>query len=764
MKRLLTTPALRLIMASSALMLLLSACRIDVAPPLAEDAAAADTTAEAPTDANATSQQDAADPGTTDETPADPGTTDAGTADETPADPGTTDTGTTDETPTDAGTTDETPADPGTTDTPLSPASASTDLLLPAHAAFLYPWFPNAWSQRGIDPATHFTPELGSYDSSASQTTAQQLAWAHDAGIDAFISSWWGQGHHTDRALDAKMTAAADDTMKWAVYHEQEGQRDPTVSELVADLRYLEDRYFDRPNYAHVDGAPVVFVYNAEGNSGHQDVLDRWAEAEARFGKPVYVNLKVYSGFRDATPQPDSWHQYGPASRFGVHEPYAAYASPGFHHFASSGARLQRDPQAFADAMRKVEAADVDWKLIQTWNEWGEGTSVEPASEWDSTYVDILRDSIADTTTPAPTPPSDPWPTPPSDPIPTPTDDPTPTPTDDPTPTEPSDPVPSEPFNPLPAEPSDPVPSEPFNPLPSLPSGDVTFGLAGDIGGKNDRAGVVLPAAQADGAEWMTALGDMSYSEITPESAWCDWVRSKFSNPMQIVAGNHEADGGPDGDILKFANCMPDRKNSTMGPGGYAVNYYFDDGPVRTILISADLSVGGTSYKFGSGSAERQWLVDAIRSAPGWVVVGMHKVCLTMGNKSCEIGDGLVDLLHAEGVDLVAHGHDHDYQRTHALSCSDPESFRSDCIGDDGADGRYLRDAGTVHVIVGTVGRSLTTCNHDDREAGYFAAHFCGEEGGSAKGYVLVRATGDQLAVTYRNVIGPSFTDRFVIE
>lgn len=299
--------------------------------------------------------------------------------------------------------------------------------------------------------------------------------------------------------------------------------------------------------------------------------------------------------------------------------------------------------------------------------------------------------------------------------------------------------------------------SEPADEAPTV------FGLAGDIGGREDRAGAVLAAAGDDGARWFGALGDLSYSEIVPESAWCDWIRSTFAAPVQVVAGNHEEDGAPDGHITRFARCLPDRMGSTPGPGGYGANYFFDDGPVRMIMLSPGLSIDGRSYEFGKGSAERRWLVDAIRGAPAWVVVGMHKVCLTMGAKDCEVG-ALFDLLHAEGVDMTVHGHDHNYQRTHALTCSKLNSFRADCVGDDGADDAYRRGAGTVHVIVGTVGRSLYECDHRDPERPYVEVHFCGEEGSDAKGYVLVDASSERLRVTYRNVVGRTFKDRFAIK
>ena len=84
-------------------------------------------------------------------------------------------------------------------------------------------------------------------------------------------------------------------------------------------------------------------------------------------------------------------------------------------------------------------------------------------------------------------------------------------------------------------------------------------------------------------------------------------------------------------------------------------------------------------------------------------------------------------------------------------------------VADDGGDGVYARDAGTVFVVAGTVGRSLTTCSHADSEMGYFAAHHCGEEGADMKGYAVVTADAAELSVAFAHVGGASYSDTFTI-
>ena len=42
---------------------------------------------------------------------------------------------------------------------------------------------------------------------------------------------------------------------------------------------------------------------------------------------------------------------------------------------------MPRDLAAFRDAVSAMVVAPVTWKLVETWNEWGEGTAVEPGDQ-----------------------------------------------------------------------------------------------------------------------------------------------------------------------------------------------------------------------------------------------------------------------------------------------------------------------------------------------------------------------------------------------
>lgn len=662
------------------------------------------------------------------------------------------------------------PTDPTPAPTP-DPTPAS-NVALPARAAFYYPWFPETWTVGGQE--VFYTPTLGKYNSD-SQTVADAHIGALDyAKVDVAIASWWGPGTHKEDVrvpLLLERTGTANSDLKWAAYYEKEGFGDPSLSELQTDLSYLEANYTAYPAYARVNGKPVIFVYNADDSSC--EVAERWAQAT---GNKWYVVLKVFAGFRNCANQPESWHQYAPAAPTDQQSGYSYAVSPGFWRADEVAPRLTRDLARFQQNVRDMVASGEPWQLVTTFNEWGEGSAIEEAKEWGKAYLETLAtDGSGESPPPEPAPTVSISISPQGAALAT---------------------LESTSFtatvsgvsntgvtwdatggsingsgNTITYTAPDSAgsysltatsvadPSVAASALVSVtaseppPSGNtVTFAAAGDFGGQEILGGVLLDEIAVRGdVDAFFLLGDVTYGQKSA-GGWCDWVHGKLGAtfPMQLVGGNHEDDGSSDGFILDFTSCMPDRLESNLGPGGYGVSYASDMGPVTVIMTSPDLRVDGVTYSY-SGGAQQSWLVEQIRGAKSegdWVVVGMHKNCVTMGQKGCEIGQAFAQLLVAEKVDLVLQGHDHTYQRSHSLAQIQAGSVPSGAVADNGDDDSYRRGAGTVFVISGMVGRSLYGCNHADPEAPYFAAHHCSEEG-EVRGYLLLDASATELSARY---------------
>jgi len=311
---------------------------------------------------------------------------------------------------------------PTPTPTPV-PTGGDVQPSFPIRAAFYYPWFPEAWNQQGMNPFTKYHPKLGYYDSSASSTLAAHLAAFRYANINVGISSWWGQGSATDGRLPAILAATAGTPTRWTIYYEPEGTSDPSVSQLTSDLTYIRDHYGKDPSYLRIGGRFVVFVYaDAADGCG---MVDRWTQANAGIG--AYLVLKVFPGYRTCANQPASWHQYAPANATDSQSGYSYTISPGFYKANETAPRLARDPVRWSTNVQSMIASGAPWQLITTFSEWGEGTAVENAAEWDSSsgygvYLDALHSSGAPLPSPSvPLPTSTPIATPVPTPVPTPT-------------------------------------------------------------------------------------------------------------------------------------------------------------------------------------------------------------------------------------------------------------------------------------------------------------------------------------------------------
>jgi hypothetical protein len=300
----------------------------------------------------------------------------------------------------------------------------------------------------------------------------------------------------------------------------------------------------------------------------------------------------------------------------------------------------------------------------------------------------------------------------------------------------------------------------------------VTIAVAADIG-SDDRARATLDAMAAAQPDLHLALGDLSYAGPGSEQDWCELVRSKVGLvvPVQIVAGNHEDDTGEDGSIQRFAECLPDRMNSE---GVYGRQYYFDIGKLaRVIMISPDLTIDGEHYFYGGGTPHEQWLVEAIDGARAdgvtWVIVAMHKTCISVGEYYCHLYQEGLDLLIEKRVDLVLSGHDHTYQRSKQIAAGRPgcrqvviDEHDPACVVDDGSDDEYRKGAGPVFVIAGMGGGDLYDVHRDDSEAGYFAA-VMGRNEQPRWGFASVTVDEDALELQFSPSSPGEFSDRFTI-
>ncbi|MCI0444118.1 glycoside hydrolase family 99-like domain-containing protein [bacterium] len=155
-----------------------------------------------------------------------------------------------------------------------------------------YLWYSQAsWQRIDADPL------LGPYDSAQSSVIDQHLRWANQYGISFFGVEWAGRDKEQNNVLrerffaspelkNMKVCIAYDTLTRFAKYQSPPFDfSDPRLfREFVSDFDYLSKTYFSHPGYLKFNGRPVVWVYIARGWKGN------WKRALAEARRAVKKN------------------------------------------------------------------------------------------------------------------------------------------------------------------------------------------------------------------------------------------------------------------------------------------------------------------------------------------------------------------------------------------------------------------------------------------------------------------------------------------
>jgi hypothetical protein len=291
-------------------------------------------------------------------------------------------------------------------------------------------------------------------------------------------------------------------------------------------------------------------------------------------------------------------------------------------------------------------------------------------------------------------------------------------------------------------------------------SASFSFAAGGDFGLDNNFTSSIN-AISSSGVNFLFALGDLSYSGGS-EQQWCNSIKAKIPNVI-VIAGNHDVGESSGGDINQYRQHCPFTLGSLSGD--YGKQYYFDypqGAPLARFIaispglrgsVNIDYNYGGAGYNF-----TQQAIDDARSKGIKWIIVGMHKNCITPGTKSCEIGPDILKLLMDKRADLILQGHDHIYARTHTLTCFQVNTFDVSCVADNGSDGVHNYGEGSVLVIAGTSGRPLYEIKNVDGEKQYFV-----KMQDDTFGIPKFTVTQNNITAQFIRAGGGSFTDSFVI-
>jgi hypothetical protein len=263
--------------------------------------------------------------------------------------------------------------------------------------------------------ASHYYPLIGPYDSKDPDVIEYHLLLMKYAGIDGILIDWYSSFNVNDyRALlDASnaVTEISEGTgLKFALVYEDytagavDDQTSTSAIEAAkADLSYMQQHYFNASNYIDVDGKPLLLTFGPRFFKTGQQWTDIFSSLQ---NKPQFVPLWNHGALAGDTDSGEfSWIDFK-SDLSDLHTFYGrttleiliGSAFAGFHDYyvegewgTSYGHVAYDNGEMLRNTLAKAEERGVERLQLVTWNDFGEGTMLEPTVEYQFEPLTIIQ-------------------------------------------------------------------------------------------------------------------------------------------------------------------------------------------------------------------------------------------------------------------------------------------------------------------------------------------------------------------------------------
>lgn len=270
--------------------------------------------------------------------------------------------------------------------------------------------------------ASVYYPLIGPYSSWSRNVIRYHLKTAHAAGIQGFLCIWYGPGSTSDAQIPMLLEEAEKLGMRIAICYEEKlnfpGYRTPKTRQDVIqgatqDLSYIVEHYGSHPAYLKRNGVPFIYQFNAYGKTDIGPRMltpEEWGQVLSALPKKVVYGRQnldpayhppidaVYQWW-SSDPKRIDWFADRASSLVaeGKLSFWMSMIAPGFDDTGvwgwGNGPRVT--PRAGLSLLKGTfdRAFKGNPELIQivTWNDFNEGTVVEPTRETGFTYLDAIE-------------------------------------------------------------------------------------------------------------------------------------------------------------------------------------------------------------------------------------------------------------------------------------------------------------------------------------------------------------------------------------
>ncbi len=265
--------------------------------------------------------------------------------------------------------------------------------------------------------ASHYYPLIGPYHSGDKEVIENHLLMMKYAGIDGVLIDWYGTYNLNDYRINKEnaeqLIEMLDEVgLEYAIVYEDRfltnivdaGLAPTVISAAKTDFSYIKNNYFTDANYIKVNDKPLLLNFGPITLTQPAD----WTSAFSSLNpKPTFLTLWYESGdagtnasgeyswvYQDNTHISNFYANQLPNLGVGMGSAY-----PGFKDYyelggggAGIGWTIEHNNGATLDAtLAMAQQANPKYLQLITWNDFGEGTMLEPTVEFGYSYVEKIK-------------------------------------------------------------------------------------------------------------------------------------------------------------------------------------------------------------------------------------------------------------------------------------------------------------------------------------------------------------------------------------
>lgn len=264
--------------------------------------------------------------------------------------------------------------------------------------------------------ASYFYPMIGPYASSDRDVIDYHLLLMKYAGIDGVIVDWYGTHNVADYPLVKRNTDSIFNRIPYAGLQFAICYEDATLKQVKAvagidtvpaaqqDFTYLQSKYFSSSSYIKINNQPLLLDFGPQSLKTTAD----WQQAFSGLStKPRLLSLEYQGGVTgssgsgefawvNATDQADLQSFY--QNRAPSLATYFAGAYPGFQDFYKQGGWGNNlfligynGAATLQNCLSLAKTSGTNYLQLITWNDYGEGTMIEPTIDFNFTFLQTMQ-------------------------------------------------------------------------------------------------------------------------------------------------------------------------------------------------------------------------------------------------------------------------------------------------------------------------------------------------------------------------------------